>query len=350
MKPVTNPANKLPAGPAKDISLTKATKPFEQEDQARSLRLLAATVAAAVLTVAAIPWLPNGILKLAMGALAGLVQVRLFIFFHDYEHGAILRTSRTARWFMAALGLFMLAARSVWRETHNYHHAHNSKLAGSSIGSYPLVSLKEWRRFSCWQRLRYRLSRHWLTILSGYLTVFLWGMCVSPFRRRPRAHWAGPVALLLHAATFLTAAVVFGWANAACMVLAPRAVNTAVGAYLFYAQHNFPDMRLRSREDWNYTFAALRSTSMFEMGRLMHWLTGNIGHHHVHHINSRIPFYRLPEAMAAIPQLQDVGRTSWRLRDIVACLQVAVWDDDADRMLTYRELRQLDRGLQQGGA
>jgi omega-6 fatty acid desaturase (delta-12 desaturase) len=77
---------------------------------------------------------------------------------------------------------------------------------------------------------------------------------------------------------------------------------------------------------------------MFEMSAVLHWFTGNIGYHHIHHLNHRIPFYRLPEAMAAIPELQAPGRTSWKPRDVMACLQLAVWDPEQDRMLTYREL------------
>jgi omega-6 fatty acid desaturase (delta-12 desaturase) len=126
--------------------------------------------------------------------------------------------------------------------------------------------------------------------------------------------------------------------NALCLLVIPLAVTHGMGTYLFYAQHNFPDMNLKSRREWDYTHAALRSSSMFDMPPLMHWLTGNIGYHHVHHLNHRIPFYRLPEAMASVPELQNPGRTSWRLRDVKACLDLAVWDPDRGRMLTYAEL------------
>ena len=120
-------------------------------------------------------------------------------------------------------------------------------------------------------------------------------------------------------------------------MVVPAAVAMALGAYLFYAQHNFPAMRLKGRRDWTYAFAALRSSSMFEMSPMMHWFTGNIGYHHVHHLNHRIPFYRLPEAMRAIPETHDPGRTSWRLRDIAGCLRVFLWDGDEQRMLSRGE-------------
>ena len=122
-----------------------------------------------------------------------------------------------------------------------------------------------------------------------------------------------------------------------CVQMIPSAVASCVGAYLFYAQHNFPDAVFKDRREWDYHFAALHSSSMFDMSAVMHWFTGNIGYHHVHHLNHRIPFYRLPEAMAAIPELQDPGRTSWRPADVVACLRLALWDPEFDRMVSYAE-------------
>ncbi len=114
---------------------------------------------------------------------------------------------------------------------------------------------------------------------------------------------------------------------------------TATGSYLFYAQHNFPGMRLCHRADWSFTGAALHASSMFSMGRIMHWFTGNIGYHHVHHLNPMVPFYRLPETMRAIPELQRPKTTSWRIRDIIACCQLYAWDHAQGRMLSRAELR-----------
>ncbi|MEZ4749742.1 MAG: fatty acid desaturase [Bdellovibrionota bacterium] len=119
--------------------------------------------------------------------------------------------------------------------------------------------------------------------------------------------------------------------------LLPLYVSCMLGAYLFYIQHNFPSMQLRPREEWTFLFAALNSSSFMEGSAFVHWLTGNIGYHHVHHLNSRIPFYRLPEAMAAIPELQNPGRTSLRPREIVRCLKLKLWDPRRNRMVSFAE-------------
>ena len=319
--------------------LLAATKPFATEDRGTTWRLLAEVMlvwAACMTAILLVPWCAA---KLAMAVVTGLVQIRIFIFYHDYLHGAILRKSRAAEIIMWLVGFYMLAVKSVWRETHNFHHKNNAKIIGSSIGSFPVLTVGMYRGLDPFTRLKYRFARHPLTIFLGYVPVFLIGMSLQPFRRNAKKHWQAPLALLVHFLGFAAAIYFLGLVTALCFLIVPTCVTLGAGSYLFYAQHNFPDIQLKGRRDWDYTFAALRSSSMFDMPGLMHWATGNIGYHHVHHLNHRIPFYRLPEAMAAIEELQHPGRTSWHVRDIKACLSLAVWDPDQQRMLTYSEVR-----------
>ncbi len=65
----------------------------------------------------------------------------------------------------------------------------------------------------------------------------------------------------------------------------------------------------------------------------MAWFTANIGYHHIHHLNARIPFYRLPEVMREMPELQQPGTTSFHPLEILRCLRLKVWDADAQRMV-----------------
>ena len=188
------------------------------------------------------------------------------------------------------------------------------------------------------QRRLYRFIRHPLSIFGGYFTVFLIGMTFSPFKREPKRHWMGPVSVAIHFGMFVLFGLLLDWFTAFCLIVFPSFLALGLGSYLFFVQHNFPAMQLRDRRTWDYTFAALRSSSMFDMSPIMHWFTGNIGYHHIHHLNHRIPFYRLPEAMAALPELQEPGRTSWAPRDMAACLNLAVWDPEQQRMLTWKEV------------
>lgn len=320
--------------------LVRATNPFTREEISRSWFLLAQTLFLVIALHLAIFFSPIWA-KPLFSLTVGLLYVRLFIFFHDYQHGAQLRRSKAAAVVMGAVGYLVLATTSVWRETHDYHHRHNARVIGSGIGSYPVVTLKMWRRMKPSQRTTYLILRHPLNIFLGYLTVFMIGMSVSPFRREPKQHWQAPLAVLVHFLCIGLCWYFFGWWQAFFTVILPIFFATALGAYLFFAQHNFPGVQYFERRDWTFDRAALRSSSMFDMPNWLHWMTGNIGFHHIHHLNHRIPFYRLPEAYAALPELQRPGRTSWKPSDIRACLELAVWDSEQGRMITYKELREL---------
>ncbi len=112
-----------------------------------------------------------------------------------------------------------------------------------------------------------------------------------------------------------------------------------MGAYLFYVQHNFPSVTFRVRNEWTYEYAALESSSYMKMGVVMRWFTANIGYHHIHHINAKIPFYRLPETMAAIPELQAAKTTSFALRDVLNCFRLKFYDAEKNRMVGMEGIR-----------
>jgi omega-6 fatty acid desaturase (delta-12 desaturase) len=163
-------------------------------------------------------------------------------------------------------------------------------------------------------------------------------MCVQPFMRNPKKNWDSLLSLVLNV---VVSAALWYYAGFSIFFFAyffPLFVATAAGAYLFYAQHDFPEINVQPRESWEYTRAALESSSYMQLSPLMHWFTGNIGYHHVHHLNPGIPFYRLPEAMAGIPELQNpLGRTSLSLKDIRACFAQKLWDAEQGKMVGYPE-------------
>ena len=320
-------------------SLVVQTKPFTVESRAKSVWFTISSFAllCAAIAVAARPaetplqWA----LRTSGSVVAGLVIVRCFILFHDYWHGAILRRSQVAKAIFWVFGILIMTPAKVWRDTHNYHHAHNAKIVGSNIGSYIMVTTGMWAKMTPSQRTMYRMVRHPLTIALGYFTIFMLGMGVSPFLRAPKKNWTAGLALVVNWG--LTALIVWklGFAVWAFAFFLPLAIAMAMGAYLFYAQHNFPEMVVQPRESWNFQRAALESSSYMEMGPVMAYFAGNIGVHHVHHLNPLIPFYRLPEAMAAIPELQPTHKTSLRLADVRACFRQKLWDPDQGRMVGY---------------
>lgn len=313
-------------------ALILATKPFEAESVVRSWFEVGSTFAAYALalavTFASVPWPLRAISAVA----AGLIQFRMFALFHAHLHRALLWDSSVAQWLFRGLGLFMLVPRSVWMQTHRFHHVNNGKIDWTSIGSYAVWTREQFARASPWSRRAYLLSRHPMKMLLGYVFVGIGGMCLHAFIRTPTKNWTGPLALALHFGGAALLGQAFGPVTAALIWVVPCAVNHALASYLFYAQHNFPGTRFFASGDWDYTRAALVGSSYFRMGPLMRWMTADIGYHHVHHVNHRIPTYRAAAAMAAIPELQSPTTTSWRPQDVWACLQLTFWNPQTRTM------------------
>jgi omega-6 fatty acid desaturase (delta-12 desaturase) len=323
--------------------LILATKPFATDSTAKSWWCVLSTAALlAGCVIGTFPHFAGAHFYLAgriiCSIFAGLLVLRLFVIYHDQQHHAILSKSRLAEGFMRIFGILALSPSSIWRASHNYHHKHNSKLRSTHIGSYPVMTKAEYLRSSKATRFQYLFMRHPLTILFGYVFVFLWGMCIYPFINQPKAHYDCLIASVTH----LTLAVVltwcFGWPALFLTLIIPHFIASAVGAYLFYAQHNFPGVSFYDRAGWAYEKAALESSSFLKTDPITAWFTANIGYHHIHHLNHRIPFYRLPETLKKIPELAKPKTTSLHPLTVLRCLSLKVWDVEAQQLVSLRNL------------
>jgi len=318
--------------------LFDATKPFAKDSTVTSWWHVVST---AILLFAALTGtLWNFILagKICCSVLSGALILRFFVIYHDQQHKAILAHSRLAEGLMKVFGLLALSPSTIWRSSHNYHHKHNSKLRSAHIGSFPVMTKEQYLKSSKSQRLGYLAMRHPLTILFGYFTVFIWGMCLYPFFNQPRKHWDGLLAVTVHGLIWLGVGLCFGGQGLLLALVIPCLLAHGMGAYMFYAQHNFPDVSFSDRAGWTYEKAALESSSYLETGPIGAWFSANIGLHHIHHLNARVPFYRLTETMAALPELMNPKRTSLSLSDVLRCLRLKVWDVKAQRMISLREI------------
>ncbi len=270
--------------------------------------------------------------KLLSSFIFALFIVRFFVIYHDYQHRAILQKSGLAKFIMTVFGIFVLAPTNIWKGTHDHHHNHNSKLSNSGIGSYPLISKNKFQSLPRKRKIIYLASRHPLTIFFGYITLFIYDFNIRSIVNHPLKHWDSLVALLVH---FSIGALLFYFGGFEMLMLSwiiPFLFSHGLGSYFFYAQHNFPGATFENNANWDYAKAAIDSTSFLVMNPLMNWVTGNIGYHHVHHINHNIPFYRLKEAMREMPELQNPKVTTLQLKDIAACLRLKVWDPELGKM------------------
>ncbi|HTJ12078.1 MAG TPA: fatty acid desaturase [Dinghuibacter sp.] len=320
--------------------LILATKKYAKECPRSSWGHTLVTLSLLLIALSGTVFAPLLALRIVSSILSGLLVIRFFIIFHDFQHHAILRNNKAADVIMTVFGIYILTPPSIWKRSHDHHHQHNSKLFSADIGSFPIVTKSRFLSMTSRERLGYLVIRHPLTILFGYFSMFIWGMCMRSFLCNPKKHADSLAALLLHAGITVCAWYFLGPVGWLLSVFIPFFIGHAMGAYLFYAQHNFPGVVFKDRCGWTYEGAALESSSYMKMNPFMQWCTGNIGYHHIHHLNCRIPFYALPRAMREIPELQQAKTTSLKWKDIWGCLRLKVWDPETQQMIGFREMAQ----------
>jgi len=308
--------------------LISKTRAYEKENYHTSLTLLLSSIVFLLASYACSLFIPFLAIKIVSSILHGLLVVRLFGMYHDFAHGAIFRKGKIGAILLKGLGLYALTPISIWRRSHNFHHSHNSKLAFASIGSYPIMSKKEFLNASAKEKNSYLLARHPLLILFGYFTIFLFGMCIRPAILNLKEHKDAVWALVIHLISGSLHFYFGGFTIGIFAFLIPHFISSAVGSYLFYAQHNFPEAQFKNKEEWTYIDAALHSSSYMKMPKIWEWFTANIGYHHIHHVNSKIPFYRLPQVMRDLPEFQQPRSTSLSFKGIRSCLKLKLWDEE----------------------
>lgn len=318
--------------------LILATKPYASDSTARSWWYILSTAAILAAVVAGTIWNVNLAGRILCSLLMGPLVLRFFVIYHDQQHHAILPNSRIAEVLMQVFGILCLSPSSIWRSSHNHHHHHNSRLRGSHIGSFPIMTKANFLQSSKAKRFQYLFMRHPATILFGYIFVFFHGMCLYPFLTKPSKHIDCLVALVLHVLIATAVTWYFGWLALVLTVLVPFLIADAFGTYLFYAQHNFQGVSFSDNAGWTYEKAAMESSSFMRTGPIMAWFTANIGYHHIHHLNPKIPFYRLPEAIRGITELRTPKTTSLHPLEILRCLRLKVWDVETQQMIGVANL------------
>jgi acyl-lipid omega-6 desaturase (Delta-12 desaturase) len=323
-----------------DKELLAASKAFIGDNALRSWFevVLTLLLSAGVITLLFLPTLPL-VMRIVGSIIGGLLYVRLFVIYHDYQHRAILQNSWLADVLMNIIGVYLLAPENIWKRSHEHHHNNNSKLTISGIGSYPTVSKARFKKLTKKEQQYYLINRHPLTILFGHFTLFFYWLNLRSFVQSPKKHIDSLIALIFHVVAGVIVWYFFGALVFVTAWFFPFFLAFALGSYLFYCQHNFPGAKFQEDMNWRYVRAAMQSTSYMKMNAIMQWFTANIGYHQVHHLNSRIPFYRLKEALDHFPELQDAPITTWNPLEIIRCLQLKLWDPDKGRLITLQEFQ-----------
>lgn len=277
---------------------------------------------------------------LALTPLAGMLLLRLFVIQHDCGHGSFLPSRFWNDWTGRAIGVLTFTPYDCWRRSHALHHASTGNLDARGNGDVDTMTVREFFEQSNAQQFLYRLYRHPIILLGvgpAYLFLVRHRLPIG-LMKEGVSYWVSAMATNALIACILGALIYqFGFA-ATAMVFFPVLLTAAsVGVWLFYVQHQFKDALWDTKEDWSFHDAALHGSSHLDLPWLMRWFTANIGIHHVHHLASRIPFYRLPEVLKEYPSLRNVNRLT--AIQTIKPLRLTLWDEGQRKLVSFREAR-----------
>jgi omega-6 fatty acid desaturase (delta-12 desaturase) len=317
---------------------TKTLASYAQPRLSRSLLDLA-TSAAPYLALSAGMYfalqLSVGVTLLLAIPTAGFL-LRTFVVFHDCTHGSLLPSRRGNALVGAVLGLLVLSPFRRWRHDHAVHHASSGDLERRGVGDLLTLTVVEYRARTSRGQLAYRLIRNPLVMFGlGPVVAMMIGPRIATRSQRPRMRHSVLLTDLAIVAVVGALCWLIGWGDF-LLVWAPAALLAgSAGIWLFYVQHQFEDAYWRPREQWSYADAALRGSSYLRLPKLLQFFTGNIGLHHLHHLNARIPNYNLQRAHDENPMFHDVPTIS--LWDGLRAVRLKLWDEERGRMVTFAD-------------
>jgi omega-6 fatty acid desaturase (delta-12 desaturase) len=278
--------------------------------------------------------------SLAIAIPASGFLVRLFMIQHDCGHGSFFRRRWANDWTGRAIGVLTLTPYGYWRRSHAVHHAGSGNLDRRGIGDITTLTVAEYLARPRLRRLAYRLYRHPL-IMFGIGPAYLF-LVQQRFPSENLKSWRSWLSPMGTNATFALFAGILIWLigiEAFLLVQGPIMLLAAsMGVWLFYIQHQFEDTVWTRDPDWTVHEAALHGSSHYDLPGPLRWFTANIGIHHVHHLCSRIPFYRLARVIHDHPHLKGIGRLT--LGDSIACVSLVLWDEKQRQMISFRQLKQ----------
>nr|WP_249130526.1 fatty acid desaturase [Bradyrhizobium diazoefficiens] len=270
---------------------------------------------------------------------AGLL-VRLFMIQHDCGHGSFFRSRVVNDWVGRAIGVMTLTPYDYWRRNHAHHHAGSGNLDHRGLGDIDTLTLREFHTRSFLHRVLYRLYRHPLVMFGvgpSYLFILKHRLPVGMMRDGWKP-WLSTMGTNAAIAGLVVAAVWLVGYGPFLLVHLPIVVLAAsIGVWLFYVQHQFEDTYWSHGEDWSFHEAALHGSSHYHLPGVLRWFTANIGIHHIHHLSSRIPCYRLPDVLRDHPQLASIGRMT--VLQSLKSVPLVLWDEERLQLISFAEAR-----------
>lgn len=284
----------------------------------------------------------SGWLALGLSVLNGFFLVRLFAIQHDCGHAAFFRQRALSDWVGRCIGVLTLTPYDVWRRSHSIHHSGSGNLDRRGMGDIHTLTVGEYAALSRLRRLQYRLYRNpvVLFVIGPFYIFFLNNRLPFGLMRAGLRYWVSAIGTNIVIAGALAVVWYFAGLAPILLIWLPTSMIAAMlGVWLFYVQHQFETTHWDREENWQLHDAALHGSSHYVMPAVLQWLTANIGVHHVHHLYSRIPFYRLPEVLRDHPVLAQAQRIT--IPESIANARLHLWDEKDRRLLSYAEARRL---------
>ncbi len=324
--------------------LAKVLRNYREPIPARSVFELIVTLVPFVAIWAAAWWMLsiNTFLSVLLAIVNAGFLVRTFMIQHDCGHGAFFKDRQLGDWIGRVLGVVTLTPYDVWRRTHSIHHATTGNLDQRGVGDLPTLTVNEYRGKSPLGRFLYRLVRHPLFLFGivPFYTFFLQNRLPVGLMRSGWRYWVSSQATNAAIGGVLALLIWFGGLEVIYFIFLPTMLLAAsIGMWMFYVQHQFEETTWDRQEDWNIQSAALHGSSHYVLPPVLNWITANIGAHHLHHLASRIPFYRLPEALQELGDISSARRLTFR--ESLRCAALALWDEDRRRLVSFAEARRL---------
>ena len=311
---------------------------YRQPSTVRSLFELTLTLGLLLVLLAAAFWSMrvSTTLTVVFSILASAPLVRLFMIQHDCSHGAFFKSKRANNWTGRIIGVLTLTPYDVWKQSHLIHHSTHGNLDRRGIGDITTLTVEEYNSRTFVGRLAYRLYRHPLILFGvGPVFIFLFHHRLPiGFLKGGAKYWVSAMGTnITIVALLIFGGVTIGWGHVLLVFLLVTMPAAVMGVWLFYVQHQFEHTVWDPNETWQLHTAALYGSSYYALPQPLRWMTANIGIHHVHHLNSRVPFYRLQQVLSDHPKLASIGRMT--LLDSFKTTKLKLWDPVARRLVPF---------------
>jgi len=266
--------------------------------------------------------------------------MRMFIIQHDCGHGSFFKSSRANDWVGAIIGVLTLTPYTYWKQTHAMHHSTSGNLDRRGYGDIETLTVNEYSALTSWGRWKYRVYRSVPVLFfigpAFHFVIYhrLPGIIPANWKAERRSILLNDLALV---GLLALAHYTVGLKPFFLVQLSVGVMSAIGGVWMFYVQHQFEGTYWSKDEKWDVVTASLKGSSYFELPRVLQWLTGNIGFHHIHHLNSRIPNYKLERCMNENPVLQNPSRlTFWKS---FSCVSLTLWDEERQKLVGFNAVR-----------